>query len=430
MTTPQIQYVRTEDGVSIAYTTVGAGPPVLFVPPRTIGMQHMLSDTAPGIFSVRELAARTRLTIFDAAGIGASQRDVSDFSLDAQARQIEAVAARISDGPFTLVGWSSGSYAAALYTTRHPERVRDLVCTFPTITFGGVADEIRRDWSRYRRRLADAAFPDGPVSAQRWYGNAIKESGTAEVHAAYMEEFERADFREVYRAIPVPTLLCIIRTGPSREAQLALASVVPNCRVVSPDGEDAMAPVLEFIGVDRTAVNAPHAGPATARSTAVILFTDIVSSTELTERMGDARFRDVSRALDAGLRAAMREAGGTPVEGKVLGDGVMGVFTSASQAIDAARRCIELSAESELQLHVGLHAGDVIHEKGNVYGGAVNIASRICGLSGPGEILVSDVVRGMARSSAGVEFEDRGEQEMKGVGEPVRLYAVRAGSEG
>jgi class 3 adenylate cyclase len=424
MTTPQIQYVRTEDGVSIAYTTVGAGPPVLFVPPRTIGMQHMLSDTAPGIFSVRELAARTRLTIFDAAGIGASQRVVSDFSLDAQARQIEAVAARISDGPFTLVGWSSGSGAAALYTTRHPERVRDLACAFPT-PLEGITDEIRRDWSRYRRHLADTAFPDGPVSAQRWYGNAIKESGTAEVHAAYMEEFERADFREVYRAIPVPTLLCIVRTGPSRETQLALASVVPNCRVVSPDGEDAMAPVLEFIGVDRTAVNAPHAGPATARSTAVILFTDIVSSTELTERMGDARFRDVSRALDAGLRAAMRDAGGTPVEGKVLGDGVMGVFTSASQAIAAARRCIELSGKSELQLHVGLHAGDVIHEKGNVYGGAVNIASRICGLSAPGEILVSDVVRGMARTSAMVVFEDRGDQEMKGVSDAVRVYAVR-----
>ena len=107
----------------------------------------------------------------------------------------------------------------------------------------------------------------------------------------------------------------------------------------------------------------------------------------------------------------------------------MGVFTTAAQAIAAAQRCIELSAKGDLRLHVGLHAGDVIHEKDNVYGGTVNIASRICGLSAPGEILVSDVVRGMARSSAGVEFEDRGEQEMKGVGEPVRVYAVRTAPE-
>jgi adenylate cyclase len=125
------------------------------------------------------------------------------------------------------------------------------------------------------------------------------------------------------------------------------------------------------------------------------------------------------------MRTAMRESGGTPVEGKVLGDGVMGVFTSASQAIDAARRCIELSAESELQLHVGLHAGDVIHEKGNVYGGAVNIASRVCGLSAPGEVLVSGTVRELARTSAGVEFEDRGEQALKGIDDAVRVYEVR-----
>jgi adenylate cyclase len=72
-----------------------------------------------------------------------------------------------------------------------------------------------------------------------------------------------------------------------------------------------------------------------------------------------------------------------------------------------------------------VHAGDVIREPGNVYGGAVNIAARICDASAPGEVLVSDVVRGMARTSSGVAFEDRGEREMKGVGEPVRVYAAR-----
>jgi adenylate cyclase len=64
--------------------------------------------------------------------------------------------------------------------------------------------------------------------------------------------------------------------------------------------------------------------------------------------------------------------------------------------------------------------------RANVYGGAVNIASRISGLSAPGEVLVSDTVRSLARTSAGVEFEDRGEQSLKGVGEPVRVWAVVA----
>jgi class 3 adenylate cyclase len=111
---------------------------------------------------------------------------------------------------------------------------------------------------------------------------------------------------------------------------------------------------------------------------------------------------------------------------------VLATFGSAAQAIEGARRCLELSAASELGLHIGVHAGDVIREEGNVFGGAVNIASRICGLSEAGEILVSDVVRGMARSSVrqgGVVFEDRGEREMKGVEEAVRVYAVVAGGE-
>jgi class 3 adenylate cyclase len=163
-----------------------------------------------------------------------------------------------------------------------------------------------------------------------------------------------------------------------------------------------------------------------ATASAVILFTDIADSTALTERMGDSRFRDASRTLDAGLRAAIRECGGTTVEAKTLGDGVLATFGSAAHAIDGARRCLAVSAASELGLHIGLHAGDVIREDGNVFGGAVNIAARICSLSAAGEILVSDVVRGMARTSAGVTFDDRGEQEMKGVGEPVRVYAVRS----
>jgi adenylate cyclase len=80
-----------------------------------------------------------------------------------------------------------------------------------------------------------------------------------------------------------------------------------------------------------------------------------------------------------------------------------------------------------MPLHLGLHAGDVIREENNVYGGAVNIAARISGLSAPGEVLVSQTVRDLARTSAGVSFEDRGEQALKGVGEPVRVWAVAGG---
>jgi class 3 adenylate cyclase len=118
------------------------------------------------------------------------------------------------------------------------------------------------------------------------------------------------------------------------------------------------------------------------------------------------------------------DAGGVPVEGRTLGDGVLGVFTSAAQAIDAALSGREQGAKVALQLHLGIHAGDVIHEGGNVSGMAVSIAARISDLSAPNEILVSSTVRDLALASTDVVFDDRGEAMLKGVGEPVRVFAV------
>src|SRR5205809_1474380 len=152
---------------------------------------------------------------------------------------------------------------------------------------------------------------------------------------------------------------------------------------------------------------------------------DIVDSTAITERLGDAAFRAKARDLDATLRTVIRKHSGTPIEGKLLGDGVLAVFTSARQAIEAALACGRSGDDGGLPLHLGLHAGDVIREDNNVYGGAVNIASRISGLSAPGEVLVSETVRSLARTSAGVVFEDRGEQSLKGIGETARVWAAR-----
>jgi adenylate cyclase len=162
-----------------------------------------------------------------------------------------------------------------------------------------------------------------------------------------------------------------------------------------------------------------------------ILFADIVDSTSLTERLGDGAFRAKARELDAALRTVISEHAGTAIEGKLLGDGVLAVFTSARQAIEAALACGRSGADAGLPLHLGLHAGDVIREsdpdgRSNVYGGAVNIAARISGLAAAGEVLVSETVRSLARTSAGVRFEDRGEQTLKGVGEAVRVWAVRS----
>jgi class 3 adenylate cyclase len=157
----------------------------------------------------------------------------------------------------------------------------------------------------------------------------------------------------------------------------------------------------------------------------VILFADIADSTALTERMGDTRYREAARSLEERIRTAIADANGSVLDGKLLGDGVLALFMSARWAIVAAGECARISAESELKLHLGIHAGDVIREPNNVYGGAVNIASRIADASEPGEVLVSATVRDLARTSANVAFDDRGERTLKGIADPIRIFAIR-----
>src|SRR5947208_16511390 len=107
------------------------------------------------------------------------------------------------------------------------------------------------------------------------------------------------------------------------------------------------------------------------RETHCDLSFDIADSTGLTERLGDAAFRAKARELDGALRGVISEHAGTAIEGKLLGDGVLAVFTSARQGIEAALACAHAGDNADLPLHLGLHAADVIREESNVYGGAV-----------------------------------------------------------
>jgi len=222
-----------------------------------------------------------------------------------------------------------------------------------------------------------------------------------------------------------------------------MAAQIPNARLLPLEGNLSLTTLGDKMEVVTDAINSfLDENPETRRlagypkssgrpdrvqssSMAVIMFADVADSTALTEQMGDTVFRVKARQLEGALRSAIRENVGTAVDGKLLGDGVLAVFTSARQAIEAALACGKAGDDAGLPLHLGLHAGDVIREDNNVYGGAVNIASRISGLSAPSEVLVSDIIRGLARTSASVMFEDRGAQALKGVGETMRVWAVR-----
>ncbi|MDP9237943.1 MAG: adenylate/guanylate cyclase domain-containing protein [Chloroflexota bacterium] len=439
MAEPRVQYAKTQDGVSIALWTMGQGVPFIQIPsPPSAASQGLWQ-----VGSVRrgfERQAETRLFVrFDHRGFGHSQRDVGQFSIDAWLLDLEAVVDHLELERFILFGMRQSATTAIAYAARHPERVshlviwngsprnRDLIDVQRATAMLAVADA---DWELYSEiRAYDTLRWSGGEETRR-LAAALREGTSAAALHAEMQASLEIDVSNVVSQVRAPSL--VLYGGdrselPGVNVTRQLAASLPHAQFavirghpyMGDEGDDFFHALDDFVGQQP---GEPDAAPS---AMAVILFTDIVDSTALTERLGDSVFRTASRALDEGMRAAMREAGGTAVEGKVLGDGVMGVFASASQAIAAARRCIELSAESELQLHVGLHAGDVTHEAGNVYGGAVNIASRICGLSAPGEILVSATIRELARTSAGVTFADRGEHALKGIADAVRVYAVR-----
>jgi class 3 adenylate cyclase/pimeloyl-ACP methyl ester carboxylesterase len=377
---------------------------------------------------------------YDRRGTGASQRDVTDVSFEAQIADIEAILDALSVESCDITAYFEGGAVAIAFAARHPGRVRRLVLWQPFAIGGDFMPAARiqsligiasSDWPLATRTLANVWVPRGPVEVQRALARGFRERLSADTMVRYLEQYLTVDVREDATRVAAETLVMHpAGAGVPRQAPEVVAALIPNATLEHVEqtasfvaSEGVAGRIIDF--VDGVHTSTATAGSAAPSNTAIILFTDIADSTALTERMGDAPFRAAARALDDRMRAAIRESGGTPVEGKVLGDGVMAVFTSAAQAIDAARRCVALSAESELQLHVGLHAGDVIRERDNVYGGAVNIASRICGLSAPGEILVSATIRDLARTSADVTFDDRGEHALKGIDDPQRVFAVR-----
>jgi len=437
---PQIRYTKTTDGIRIAYYAIGRGPALVYMPPMPL--THVeLEWKVDDLRRAQEAAASASTFVrYDGRGFGLSDRSAKSFSLEAMVSDLEAVADTATPGLFALMATEHMAIPALAYAARHPERVTALVLWLGVSRgedlFGGRMNTLlklaRSDWEFCKETLSHTIGFDS-VSANRAFEQLVNEATTQESYIAFLEAIRSWDATDLIHEVKVPVLVLARREFKliPMETIRNLAASLPNAEFVTLEGAatamtmpDVGAAIAAFFARLSATQARPRMAEAVASGTAVILFTDIVDSTALTESMGDARFREASRALDAGLRAAIREVGGTVMDGKLLGDGVLATFPSAAQAIDGARRCLALSTASELGLHIGLHAGDVIREDSNVFGGAVNIAARICALSEPGQILVSDVVRGMARSSAGVAFEDRGEQAMKGIGEPVRVYEV------
>ncbi len=439
-----VRFVRSLDGTSIAYADSRDGVPL--VVSSNIWTHLDLTWNSDERRPLLELISQGfRLVRYDMRGMGMSDRDVSDFSLERQMEDLDAVRERTGLDRFALFGLVHATPACIAYAARHPERLTHLILsvpfangaewygTLPTLrgleSFRELGDE---QWELYTLTHATALAGLAPSINVGELAQLMRASTRPTTLKRYFDALQRQDVTGLLGQVTTPTMVIGSFLDDRLPFPRAVAAGIPDARLVRV--ERAGAPTIEDVHLLTRFVLGREPSPTGdaegstapfAQGTAVILFADIVDSTSLTERVGDAIFRERARALDACLRAIISEHGGAAIEGKLLGDGVLATFPAAAQGIAAALECGRVGNEQGLPLHLGLHAGDVIREANNVFGGAVNIAARISALSAPAEVLVSDIVRGLARTSAGVTFEDRGDHQLKGVADPVRVFAVR-----
>jgi class 3 adenylate cyclase len=155
--------------------------------------------------------------------------------------------------------------------------------------------------------------------------------------------------------------------------------------------------------------------------TMTVLFTDIVASTEHQARVGAREWSRLTDRHEAMVRASLLRHRGREV--KTTGDGFLATFDATGRALRCAADILAGAKDIGLELRAGVHTGEVEVRGDDIAGMAVTIAKRVCDVAGPGEVLVSDMVRGHM-VGAGIEFNDRGEHQLKGVPGVWRLLSV------
>jgi class 3 adenylate cyclase len=224
----------------------------------------------------------------------------------------------------------------------------------------------------------------------------------------------------VLPAIRVPTL--VISKERMRERSAEVAARIPDAEHVVVPGIGRAMQENEF---SAEAVESFLAGTPTRRIPdtvlATVLFTDLVGSTERAAELGDQAWRDLlSRHHEIVRRELARFRG---VEVDTAGDGFFASFDGPARAIHAAHTIVGRVRDLGLEIRAGVHTGECELHDGKIAGIAVSMGARVAASAGPGEVLVSSTVKDLVAGS-GIEFEDRGTRELKGVPGEWRLYAV------
>ncbi len=441
MDKPKTQYAKCGD-LHVAYQVLGQGPPdIVLVAPYITHVEAIweVSHMEPYL---RGLAQIGRLVLFDALGSGLSDPLPGlKPTLDSWTNDVHAVMDAVGISRATIHGYDSAGASAMLFAATYPERVSSLILinTFARALWAedypaGVAEEIVEpfvddyvsQWgtgSLLRRYMPSADLSDEEIERHAWLERQTASPGAVRAH---ISRIAATDVRDALPLIQAPTLV-VHRTNSqsvSVEWGRYLAEHIPGAKYVElpgdehvlygSDGETLLEEIREFVTGVREA-------PVTDRVLATILFTDIVGSTDLAVKMGDQSWRKLLDRHDAAIRKAVDQRNGKLI--KTTGDGALATFDGPTRAIGAAREIARATEALDLKIRAGLHTGECELRGKDVGGIAVHIASRIAGIAEPGEIVVSRTVKDLVAGS-GIDLQDRGSHELKGVPDEWQLYAV------
>jgi class 3 adenylate cyclase len=446
MQQPKTSYVRNGD-VNIAYQVVGEGPlDLAFVFGYLSHLDLIWSLPASAAF-FRRLASFSRLILFDKRGTGLSDPVPGVPTLEERMEDLHAVLDAVGSQRTALFGWSEGGPMSILFAATYPERTTSMVLYGSTPRFRtsesflpenqsferlhARIEEAIAEWGEGRSIEAFAPSFADDAAVRRSIGLFERASVSPAMAEALVEANLKIDVTGVLPTISVPTLVLHHSGDPAVPAEAAryTAEHIPGARLVELAGEDHipwMGNTDPLLDEAEKFLTGARQSREPDRVLSTVLFTDIVGSTERASELGDRRWRELLEAHDAGVRRQVEMHGGRVVKG--LGDGYLATFEGPARAIRCAAALAEDVDSLGIELRAGIHTGECELLEDDVGGMAVHIGARVAAEAEPGEVLVSGAVRDLVVGS-GIEFEDRGIHELKGVPGSWNLLAVANGAE-
>jgi len=443
MSAPPTRYAKSGD-VSIAYQVVGEGPIDVVLVLGFATHVELQWESPPFARFFERISSFSRLIVFDKRGTGLSDPVTEVPTLEQRIDDVRAVMDAARSEQAALFGISEGGPMSILFAATHPGRVTALVLhgamarttEAPDYPWASPAEALRESaaefivpyWGQQAEGLVEIFSPSfaGDPQAVEFAARIERSAASPAMVQKIFEMFLDIDVRAILPTIHVPTLV-LHRRGDrvvNRRAGMALAAQIPGARYVevagidhlpwAGDSEAVLGEIEEFLTGARSV-------PEADRVLATVMFTDIVGSTERAGELGDARWRELLAAHQAGVRRELMRFRGREV--KTLGDGCLATFDGPARAIRCGRAIAEAARSIGLEVRVGLHSGEVELMEDDVGGIAVHIAARVGALAGTGEVLVSSTVKDLVAGS-GIRFEDRGTKPLKGISDEWRLFAA------